>query len=244
MGFEHVASAFAVQCSTSLSYEDPYTENRPIYWVHQPVKGMKHRIKWCELQEYKWNEYVTIAVNRNLSNCEIAQKKVFRGFNEKLFLRAISQLLKLRFAVMVTYSFHLYSCSSHHFILYDNTVEQMSGKGEQKLDKVFKWLQNDPDQHVGIKEKLYRFGQKFEPIYVWFNTHLTSFQFFSTLSTMLQTCSNWPNILVKWMSSKVEPLNGPLGNSVSLWFSLFKPGELLMPLRNHLPTLGFLQQSL
>ena len=26
-----------------LSYEDPYTESRPIYWVHQPVKGMKHR---------------------------------------------------------------------------------------------------------------------------------------------------------------------------------------------------------
>ena len=27
------------------------------------------------------NEYVTIAVNRNLSNCEIARKNVFRGFN-------------------------------------------------------------------------------------------------------------------------------------------------------------------
>ena len=24
-------------------------------------------MKWCELREYKWNEYVTIAVNRNLS---------------------------------------------------------------------------------------------------------------------------------------------------------------------------------
>ena len=24
-------------------YEDPYTGGRPIYWVHQPVKGMKHR---------------------------------------------------------------------------------------------------------------------------------------------------------------------------------------------------------
>ena len=80
-GFEPVASALALQCSTSLSYEDPYTESRPIYWVHQPVKGMKHRMKWCELREYKWNEYVTFAVNRNLSNCEIARKKVFRGFN-------------------------------------------------------------------------------------------------------------------------------------------------------------------
>ena len=80
-GFEPVASAFALQCSTSLSYEDPYTGGRPIYWVHQPVKGMKHRMTWCELQEYKWNEYVTIAVNRNLSNCEKARKKGFRGFN-------------------------------------------------------------------------------------------------------------------------------------------------------------------
>ena len=65
-----LASALALQCSTSLSYEDPYTGGRPIYWVHQPVKGMKHRMKSCELREYKWNEYVTIAVNRNLKgNC-------------------------------------------------------------------------------------------------------------------------------------------------------------------------------
>ena len=34
----------------------------------------------------------------------------------KNFFRAISQLLKLRFTAMVTYSFHLYSRSSHHFI--------------------------------------------------------------------------------------------------------------------------------
>ena len=30
---------------------------------------------------YVWNEYVTIAVNRNLSNCQKARKKGFRGFN-------------------------------------------------------------------------------------------------------------------------------------------------------------------
>ena len=53
-----------------LSYEDPYTESRPIYWFHQPTKGMKHRMKWCEVPS----------------------------------------------TAMVTYSFHLYSCSSHHFI--------------------------------------------------------------------------------------------------------------------------------
>ena len=33
------------------------------------------------------------------------------------FLRAFSQLFKLQFTAMVTYSFHLYSRSSHHFIL-------------------------------------------------------------------------------------------------------------------------------
>ena len=76
-----MASALALQCSTSLSYEDPYAGGLPICWVHQPVKGMKQRMKWCELREYKWIEYVTIAVNRNLSNCEKARKKGFRGFN-------------------------------------------------------------------------------------------------------------------------------------------------------------------
>ena len=35
----------------------------------------------------------------------------------QFFFRAISQLLKLRFTAMVTYSFHLYSRSSHNFIL-------------------------------------------------------------------------------------------------------------------------------
>ena len=37
-------------------------------------------MKWCELREYKWNEYVTIAVNRNLSNCENSPKKK-KGFS-------------------------------------------------------------------------------------------------------------------------------------------------------------------
>ena len=36
-----------------LSYEDPYTGGRSIYWVHQPMKGMKHIMKCCELLEYK-----------------------------------------------------------------------------------------------------------------------------------------------------------------------------------------------
>ena len=89
------------------------------------------------------NEYVTIALNRNLSNCEIALSRVDElnklaslqcmGLHSstgralqrsveaplkprKTFFRTISQLLKLRFTAMVTYSFHLYSRSSHHFI--------------------------------------------------------------------------------------------------------------------------------
>ena len=36
-------------------------------------------MKWCELREYKWNEYVTIAVNHNLSNCENSPKKKVFG---------------------------------------------------------------------------------------------------------------------------------------------------------------------
>ena len=43
------------------------------------MKGMKHWMKLCELREYKWNEYVTIAVNRNLSNCE--NSPVFHSFH-------------------------------------------------------------------------------------------------------------------------------------------------------------------
>ena len=34
-------------------------------------------MKSSELREYKRNEYVTITVNRNLSNCEKARKKDF-----------------------------------------------------------------------------------------------------------------------------------------------------------------------
>ena len=34
-----------------LNYEDPCSGSRPIYWVHQPVQGMKHRMKLYELRE-------------------------------------------------------------------------------------------------------------------------------------------------------------------------------------------------
>ena len=60
---------------------------------------------------------MTIAVSRNLSNYEKSPKKKFFGASTgKLFFGLFSQLLKLRLTAMVTYSFHLYSRSSHHFI--------------------------------------------------------------------------------------------------------------------------------
>ena len=37
--------------------------------------------EWNDVNCGKWNEYLTIAVNRNLRNCEKARKKGFRGFN-------------------------------------------------------------------------------------------------------------------------------------------------------------------
>ena len=122
------------------------------YWVHQPVKGMKHWMKWCELREYK-------CYFRNCLNCDslwwshthficipavhiisfsvpflsrvdelnklaslqciglhssagkaLQRERRGHGFEsrwspEKLFFGLFSQLLKLRFTAMVTYSF-------------------------------------------------------------------------------------------------------------------------------------------
>ena len=79
-GIEPIATARAALLY-QLSYEDPYTGSWPIHWVHQPVKGMKHRMKWCKLREYKWNEYVTIAVELQFKQLRISQEKFFRGFN-------------------------------------------------------------------------------------------------------------------------------------------------------------------
>ena len=50
--------------------------------------------------------------------------------NPFFFFRAFSQLLKLRFTAMVTYSFHLYSRSSHHFKIYivSNVYSRLYGR--------------------------------------------------------------------------------------------------------------------
>ena len=76
---------------------------------------------------------MTIAVNRNLSNREKARKKNFGASTGNLFFffRAFLQLLKLRFTAMVTYSFHLYSLSSHHFILHLESAKKGKSTGDK-----------------------------------------------------------------------------------------------------------------
>ena len=93
---------------------------RPIHWRLANLLSSStserndwHRMKWCELREYKWNEYVTIAVNRNLSNCEKARKKGFRGFSG-------IRTRGLCVSAAVLYQPELWSYSPmhpHHFIL-------------------------------------------------------------------------------------------------------------------------------
>ena len=88
--------------------------------------------------------YVTIAVESQFKKLPIARKKVFRGFNgirtrglcvhaallyqlrrlmpqpvkpRKRFFELLRNCLNCDSTAMVTYSFHLYSRSSHHFIL-------------------------------------------------------------------------------------------------------------------------------
>ena len=79
-GFERMASALALQCSTNWAMkthilgagqfiEFILTRDRNIEW------------RWCELRKYKWNEDLTIAViTAILSNCKFKpEKKIFRA---------------------------------------------------------------------------------------------------------------------------------------------------------------------
>ena len=81
-GFEPMASALALQCSTNWAMkthilgagqfiEFILTRDRNIEW------------RWCELRKYKWNEDLTEhrSYNRNLSNCKFKPEKQFLGFN-------------------------------------------------------------------------------------------------------------------------------------------------------------------
>ena len=79
----------------------------------------KIRMKWWELREYKWNEYVTIAVNRNLSNSEKARKKGFRGFNG-IRTRGLCVSAAVLYQPELWRPIHWMPAnllSSHHFIL-------------------------------------------------------------------------------------------------------------------------------
>ena len=157
----------------SLSYEDPYTESRPIYWVHQPVKGMKHRMKWCELREYKWNEYVTIAVNRNLSNCEIPRKKLFRastGFKPMASALALQCSTSLSYEDPYTESRPiLLSSSTHEGNETQNEMMwtagiQMKWMCDHRSESQFKQLQNS------LKKRFFGASTGFEPA-----VHIISF---------------------------------------------------------------------
>ena len=79
-----------------LSYEDPYSGGRPIYRVHQPMKGMKHRMKWCELREYKWNECVTIAVESQFKQLQSIPAVHITSFCVS-FLSGVDKLACLQF---------------------------------------------------------------------------------------------------------------------------------------------------
>ena len=98
-GFEPVASAFALQCSTSLSYEDPLKPRNP-------------------------------------------------------FFRAFSQLLKLRFTAMVTYSIHLYSRSSHHFIQYSFNMSVESAKPTFSSSAQINWFNEVVNYSIDSRAKV------------------------------------------------------------------------------------------
>ena len=78
-GFEPVASALALQCSSSWAMKTHTLEADQFIEFINPWKEWNTEWNDIELREYKWNEYVTIAVNRNLSNCENSPKKRFSG---------------------------------------------------------------------------------------------------------------------------------------------------------------------
>ena len=64
-GFAPVASAFALQCSSPLSYEDPYNGKQANLLNSTTSERNEtqsdHEVN-CELRKYKWNEDVIITV--------------------------------------------------------------------------------------------------------------------------------------------------------------------------------------
>ena len=52
-----------------------------IYVWYCCLVDSKIRMKWCELWKYKWNEYVTIALESQFKHLQSSPKKGFGGFN-------------------------------------------------------------------------------------------------------------------------------------------------------------------
>ena len=95
-----------------LSYEDPYTGGRPIYWVHQPVKGVKHRMKWHKLaclQGMGHQSSTGRALQRErrghgLKSCWSPEKLFFYNVSKNVFC-----LLVFKLSLYVTTSQNHYS---------------------------------------------------------------------------------------------------------------------------------------
>ena len=85
-GFESMASAFALQCSNQLSYEDPYIGRRPICWVH--LNPWKWNTKWwCDLRKYKFKwRYHRHRVNLQLLKLQFPLRRSYLHLN--LYLRS------------------------------------------------------------------------------------------------------------------------------------------------------------
>ena len=101
---------------------------RPIHWRPANLLSSSTRERNETQNEMmwtagiQWNEYVIIVVNRNLSNCEKARKKGFRGFNG-IRTRSLCVSAAVLYQPELWRPIHwrpanlLYSRSSHHFIL-------------------------------------------------------------------------------------------------------------------------------
>ena len=65
-----------------LSYEDPYTESRPIYWVHKPRKEWS--TEWNYVNCGNTNEMKMCPLNRKFKHLRSCPKKRFSGLQRDL----------------------------------------------------------------------------------------------------------------------------------------------------------------
>ena len=115
--------------SAAVLYHRNFLNCDSLRWSHIPFICIPavHIISFCvsflsrvdELNKLAGSQCMGLHSSGWLSTAALTQRPRLRIplKPRKTFFRAISQFLKLRFTAMVTYSFHLYSRSSHHFIL-------------------------------------------------------------------------------------------------------------------------------